>query len=373
MLVLSYLSANCKSGAERMGPSVLRAASPNTPVTPSRHLAAWMRVTHAALLLFAVGATVLGVPVGAQSTEAANKNTGSVLGRVVDTADDPVPNATVVLQGPSSDRLTELTKDDGSFAFNDVRSGTAYQITVTAEGFQEWNSSIAVEPGQDTNLNNIKLRVVAVERSVTVRYSAKEVAVQQLKAEEQQRVLGFIPNIYVVYDPHPEPLTTGMKFHLAYKNLTHPTFFVFEALWAGALQAANSPDYQQGAKGYGERFGANLAGGTTQILVGNALLPSILHQDPRYFYQGTGTRRSRARHAILSSFICNGDNGKLQPNYSQWGGTLAAAALANAYYPASNRGAGLVFRNFGTNMGLNVVLNLAQEFVLNKLTSKGKR
>ena len=69
-------------------------------------------------------------------------------------------------------------------------------------------------------------------------YSSKEIAAQQLKAEEQQRVLGFIPNTYVVYDPHPEPLTARMKFELAYKDLTHPVFFARTAAWAGVEQAA---------------------------------------------------------------------------------------------------------------------------------------
>ncbi len=233
-------------------------------------------------------------------------------------------------------------------------------------------TSVTVEPGQEKTITDVKLRILAVQRAVTVNYSSKEVATQQLKAEEHQRIFRFIPNMYVVYDPHPEPLTAKMKFHLAYKGLTHPTFFGLEAAWAGIEQAANTPDWPQNAKGYGERFGANLAGGVTEALFANAILPSLLHQDPRYFYQGTGTKGSRARHAILAPFVCKGDNGASQPNYSQMGGLLISASLSNAYYPGSNRGAGLVARNFGTNMGIHVALGLAQEFLLNKVTSKHK-
>jgi hypothetical protein len=264
-----------------------------------------------------------------------------------------------------------VTKDDGSFAFHDVAPGIAYPITIAAAGFAEWSSSVTVEPGQDKTLTDIKLRILAAHRVVTVTYSSKEVAAQQLKTEEHQRVLGFIPNIYVTYEPHPEPLTTQMKFHLAYKGLTHPTFFAFEGLWAGVEQAAHTPDYRQGAEGYGLRFGANLASGSSEALFGNAILPSLLHQDPRYFYHGSGTKGSRAWHAITAPFVCQGDNGKSQPNYSQWGGSLISASLSNTYYPSSDRGPGLVFKNFGTNMGLHVVLGLAQEFLLGKFTSKG--
>jgi hypothetical protein len=328
--------------------------------------------THLFLLIALAGGLILVVPASAQSSEAPIIKTGSILGTVVDSKNDTIPNATVVLHKPVGDPLTVVTMDDGSFAFHDVTPGIAYQITVAAEGFSEWDSSVTVEPGQEKTLTDVTLHILAVQRAVTVIYSSKEIAAQQLKAEEHQRVLGFIPNIYVTYEPHPEPLTTKMKFHLAYKGLTHPTFFAFEALWAGVEQATDMTDYRLGARGYGERFGASLASGVSEGLFANAILPSLLHQDPRYFYQGTDTKWSRARHAILAPFVCKGDNGTLQPNYSQWGGSLISASLSNAYYPGSDRGAGLVFRNFGTSMGLHVVLGLAQEFVLDKLTSKHK-
>src|SRR6516164_8121602 len=327
---------------------------------------------HLFLLIALASGFILVAPASAQSNEAPNTKTGSILGTVVDTNNDTIPNATVVLQNPVGDPFTAVTKDDGSFAFHDVTPGIAYPITIAAAGFADWSSSVTVEPGQDKTLTDIKLRIVAVHRAVTVTYSSQEVAAQQLQAEEHQRVLGFIPNIYVTYQPHPEPLTAGMKFHLAYKGLTHPTFFAFEGLWAGVEQAAHMTDYPQGARGYAQRFGANLASGSSEALFGNAILPSLLHQDPRYFYRGSGTKKSRAWHAILAPLVCQGDNGNSQPNYSQMGGSLISAALSNTYYPDSERGPGLVFRNFGTSMGLHVALGLAQEFLLGKFTSRGK-
>ncbi len=343
----------------------------NTHPSPNRPLKLLMKLTHM-LVLIALGGVIVAAPVSAQSAEVPNTKTGRILGTVVDTSDDPVPGATVVLQGAAGDHLTVVTKDDGAFVFEQTPAEISYQVTVTAEGFADWSSSVTVEPGQDKTLTDIKLRILAVQRAVNVTYSSKEVAAQQLKAEEQQRVLRFLPNIFVTYDPHPEPLTTKMKFHLAYKGLTHPSFFGLEAAWAGIQQAANTPDWPQNAKGYGERFGANLAGGATEGLFANAILPSLLHQDPRYFYQGSGTKASRAWHAFLAPFVCKGDNGRSQPNYSQIGGLLISGAIANTYYPTSNQGAGLVFRNFGTNMGLHVALGLAQEFIFDKFTSRGK-
>jgi len=336
-----------------------------------RYWEAFLSTTHLLLIVLASG-LLLVTPASGQRNEAANIGAGSILGTVVDDASDPIPGATVVLQGSAGNHLTGVTKDDGSFALHDVSPGISYQIAVAADGFADWSSSVTVEPGQEKSLGEIKLRILAVQRAVTVNYSSKEIAVQQFKAEEQQRVLRFIPNMYVTYEPHPEPLTTKMKFTLAYKGLTHPTFFMLESSWAGIQQAANTPNWPQGAEGYGKRLGASLAGGSTEMLFSNAILPSLLHQDPRYFYQGDGTKWSRFSHAVLAPFACKGDNGASQPNYSQIGGALMSASLATAYYPASNRGAGLVFKSFGTDMGIHVALGLAQEFILARFTSKGE-
>jgi hypothetical protein len=325
------------------------------------------------LVLIILGGMILVGSISAQSFEEANARTGSIVGTVVDTSDDPIPGAAVVLQGPSGDRLTVATKDDGTFAFHEAKPGITYQITAAAEGFADWSSSVTVEPGRDKTLTEVRLRILAVQRAVTVSYSSKEVATQQLKAEEQQRVLRFIPNIYVTYEAHPEPLTAKMKFHLAYKSLTSPFFFGRTVAWAGVQQARDNPsEWQQGAKGYGKRLGAGFADGITGGLISNAILPSLLHQDPRYFYQGTGTNKSRALHAIWAPFVCKGDNGTWQPNYSQLGGSLISYSISGAYYPQSNRNAGHVFETFGIDMGLHVVGGLAQEFVFNKFTSRGK-
>ena len=344
----------------------------NTLRLPGRSMASHLKRAHL-LLLIVIGAVALAVPMSAQSFTTANTITGNILGTVVDTSDDPIPGANVILQGPAGNRLTAITKDDGGFAFDQTPAGVAYQITVTAEGFADWNSSITVEPGENKTLPEIKLRILAVQRAVTVSYSSKEVATQQLKAEEQQRILSFIPNTYVVYEPHPEPLTARMKFHMAYKSLTNPFFFGRTAAWAGVQQARDNPsEWHQGAEGYSKRLGAGFADAVTGGLISNAILPSLLHQDPRYFYQGTGTKKSRALHAMWAPVVCKGDNGAWQPNYSQLGGSLIGYSISTAYYPSSDRTAGHVFQTFGIDMGLHVVGSLAQEFILGKFTSRGK-
>jgi hypothetical protein len=107
-------------------------------------------------------------------------------------------------------------------------------------------------------------------------------------------------------------------------------------------------------------------------MIGGAILPSLLHQDPRYFYKGTGTTKSRIRYALMHPFVCKGDNGTWQPNYSTLGGDLASSAISNAYHPNSNRGAGLVFTNFAIATAERAAASLAQEFLLRKFTHQGR-
>jgi hypothetical protein len=299
---------------------------------------------------------------------------GIIVGTVIDVNNDAVPGAAVVLQGPilNSPR-TAVSNNNGFFEFNGLEPGTPYHVNISAEGFASWTSAdVTLQPGQYVILTVSKLRIAQAVTTVTVGYSAEEVATEQVRIEEHQRIFGFIPNFYVSYDPNPAPLTTKLKFKLAAKVAFDPVTFIGVGIVAAAGQAGDHPDYPQGVKGYSERYGASYANGFSDIMIGGAILPSLLHQDPRYFYQGKGTNKSRALHAITSPFVCRGDNGKPQPNYSTIGGDLASAALSNAYYPASNRGAGLVFGNFLIGTGQRAAANLAQEFILRRLTSKAK-
>ena len=167
-------------------------------------------------------------------------------------------------------------------------------------------------------------------------------------------------------------LVVCLKFRLATKVMIDPVTILGVAAIAGINQAGDVPNYGQGAQGYAKRFGAAYTTGATNIMIGGAILPSLLHQDPRYFYQGTGTKKSRAWHAISSTVITRGDDGSRQPNYSTIGGDLASAAIANAYYPPSDRGPGRVVGNVLIISGERALANLVQEFVLRKITSKPK-
>jgi hypothetical protein len=246
-------------------------------------------------------------------------------------------------------------------------------VSISAQGFRSWSSpNVVLNPGQYLILSVPKLHIATALTTVNVGYSAAEIATEQVKTEEQQRIFGIIPNFYVSYDPNAAPLTTKLKFQLAAKVAFDPVTFIGVGFLAASEQAGDNPNYREGAIGYGERYGAAYANGITDIMIGGAILPSLLHQDPRYFYQGTGTNGSRVVHALTSPFVCKGDNGRWQPNYSTIGGDLASAAISNAYYPASNRGLGLFLGNFLIGTGQRAAANLTQEFILRRLTPKAK-
>ncbi len=311
------------------------------------------------------------VPVAsnAPQTSAPDPQTGTVTGTVLDVNGDAVPGATIVLEGSSvGDHPTAVANDTGYFQLKNLNPGIPYHIVVTANGFADWTSpEIILKPGQVQDLAAVNLDIATVVTTV-VAVSSETVAVEQVKMEETQRILGVIPNFYVVYDRNAVPLTSKLKFQLALRTSVDPVTFFGVGVLAGINQAADTPNYVQGAKGYGERFGAAYADGFTDIMIGGAVLPSLLHQDPRYFYQGTGTTKSRILHALSAPFICKGDNGRWQPNYSSVGGDLASGAIANLYYPASNRGVSLVFGNALITTGGRMVNGLVQEFLLRKFT-----
>jgi hypothetical protein len=263
--------------------------------------------------------------------------------------------------------------DDGTFQLNALRPGVTYVIRVSADGAATWTSEpIILQPGEALTLNDIRLRIEATD-SITVSVSRNEIATAQVQMETQQRMFGVIPNFYTVYDgANAVPLTTKLKFKLAMRTSIDPVTIGGVAFVAGVKQAAKTPDYQLGAAGYAERLGETAATGLTDIMIGGAVLPSLLHQDPRYFYQGSGSKRSRLMHALSAAVVARGDDGKSQFNASSLGGDLAASALQMAYYPQANRTALTFAGQFGLATAERTLNSVLQEFLFPRFTSKAK-
>jgi hypothetical protein len=159
-------------------------------------------------------------------------------------------------------------------------------------------------------------------------------AIEELKLEEQQRMVGIVPNFMAVNNGKALPITPAQKFQLFFKGAFDSYQFVLAGIDAGIGQAENSNrGYNQGLKGFARRYGANYGDNFDGNLWGNAVLPSLLHQDPRYFRMGHGKVLHRALYSISTTFRTRDDKGNWQPAYSNLLGNMIGAAISNVYYP----------------------------------------
>jgi hypothetical protein len=295
---------------------------------------------------------------------------GGITGIIVDNDGAFVANARITLtrEGPTSSSLVAVSGSNGSFSFANVSPGP-FKLTIARAGFATTETSGILHAGESYAAPPISL-LSGASIDVQVTATQEEVAQAQVQDEEKQRVLGIIPNFYVSYVPNAVPLTSKQKFEISWKTLIDPITFAFTGAIAGVQQSQNDfSGFGSGPQGYAKRYAASYGTTLTATLLGNAILPSILKQDPRYFYKGTGTVRSRTLYTLAMAVMCKGDNGRWQFNYSGILGSAAASGISNFYYPAANRdGAALTFENLGLSIAGSAISNIFQEFVIPKLT-----
>jgi hypothetical protein len=298
-------------------------------------------------------------------------DTAALSGTVTDTDGNVIVGARVKLhlQGSNTDNVT-TTDASGHFQFSGI-AAQHIDLSVKAEGFGVSNSSAVLQPGQVLELDPIKLGAATNQDVEVGALTQQELAEQQIHVEEHQRLAGIVPNFFVSYNWRAAPLTAKQKFELSWRTTIDPVTFLIAGTIAGIQQAQDHfIEYGEGAAGYGKRFGANYADFAIGTFVGGAVLPALFHQDPRYFYKGTGSVWARAGYAIATAVICRGDNGHWQPNYSGVLGDLAAGAASNLYYPSNDRtGASLTIQNGLISVAFDGLGNLLQEFVFHKVTT----
>ncbi len=193
--------------------------------------------------------------------------------------------------------------------------------------------------------------------------SQRQKAEQELKQQEQQRILGVVPNFNTTDLQNAAPLSPDQKFRLAFRSALDPFQFVAAGLDAALSQAENNfSGYGQGAQGYGKRVGAAYTDQFSGLFWGNAVFPTLLHEDPRYFRKGKGSFKSRLFYAMSTTLWSKSDNGTWGSNYANLAGNIAAGGLANLYYPSNDRGVGLTFQRAFTVTAEGTIGALFGEF-----------
>ncbi len=326
------------------------------------------------MLCLAAAFWVMFIP-GLASAQSADVEGGVVesspviQGTVKDDSGLAVAGAVVTLEtSASAGQRTAITDQAGGFLFPGVAPGN-YNITIGSSGFAVWTAPGVAAGPNDPSLFPV-LQVAGVSSSVNVTPPPREIAAEQLKAEEKQRLLGLFPSFFVSYAPDAAPLSSAQKFQLGWKTITDPVVLADTGIQAGIQQWRNKfPEFGQGTEGYAKRLGAQYAQRVSNIVIGHVVMQSIFHQDPRYFYKGTGSVRSRALYAIGTAFVRKGDNGHWQPDYSDVLGELAAGEISTLYYPSSSRPGKRLADDVLLGFAGRAASNLLHEFVLRRLTT----
>jgi hypothetical protein len=184
---------------------------------------------------------------------------------------------------------------------------------------------------------------------------------------DDKHIMGVVPNYATVNEPEKtytfKPLTVGQKFMTATHDSFDPFNWVVPLAYAGVYQKENEySGFGQGAAGYFKRYGALFADATISTYISEAIMPVMLHEDPRYFRLGSGTKMHRIFYAMTRVLVTKTDYDTWRFNNSEIWGNLVAAGISNLYYPAANRTVGNTFEKFGVGVVSDSAFNVLKEF-----------
>lgn len=186
-----------------------------------------------------------------------------------------------------------------------------------------------------------------------------------LKQWDENHIMGVVPNYGTVNEPEKvyEPLTVGQKFLLATHDSFDPYNWVINGLYAAVYQKENLyPSFGQGASGYAKRYAASFSDATISTYISEGIMPAMLHEDPRFFRLGEGSKLHRIGYALTRVLVTKTDAGTWRFNNSEIEGNLIAAGISNLYYPPANRTVGNSLEKFGIGVTSDAVFNVLKEF-----------
>lgn len=307
-----------------------------------------------------------------QKQTAPPRTSGSIYGLITDVNGGIVPGATIAILDPSGAVTQQVTADeDGGFRIDGLSPGR-YQLRIEATGLQTFQPpEITLAAGQNYKLPATALPIATANQTVDVVLTREQIAEGEMKDETKQRVIGIMPNFYTSYVWDAAPLNTPQKFKLSLRACTDPWVFTRTGITAGIQQAQGTfPEYGSGVSGYAKRYGAAYGDAVVGRFIGSAVLPAVFHQDPRYFYRGTGGVPRRILHALVSAVAARTDHGNIEPNYTRTLGDFTTGYISRTWHPGGQKGVTLALEDVLYGIANAAGHNLAQEFFFKKI-SKG--
>jgi len=191
---------------------------------------------------------------------------------------------------------------------------------------------------------------------------SQETAVGQPGVVQDKRIFGVLPNYRTAEGSVPySPITVKQKFTIATKDTLSPPSYILGGAFAGLSQLTNSnPSFGQGLVGYAKRYGTNTADQVIGNYMTEAIMPSILHEDPRYFRKGEGSMKSRLWYAATRVLVTKTDSGSSRFNFSEFLGNGGVAALGNLYYPDA-KGLSPTLQRAASQIGTDAISNVLKE------------
>jgi len=183
-------------------------------------------------------------------------------------------------------------------------------------------------------------------------------------AQQTKRILGIIPNFRAISaDTKLPPQSVKEKFVTATEDsFDYSAIFIPALLAVYSEQTNATPEFGHGGVGYGRYFWHTAVDQTSENYMVEFVVPSLTHEDTRYYTQGRGGFLKRTGYALSRAVVTRSDSGKEVFNVSEVVGSGAAAGLSSLYYPTRERSFGNTASEWGLDVAIDGASFVAKEF-----------
>jgi hypothetical protein len=181
---------------------------------------------------------------------------------------------------------------------------------------------------------------------------------------QTKRILDVIPNFRSVSaGQHLPPMSAKQKFIGATEDSFDYSAIFVPAVLAGYSMWRNStPEFGSGGVGYGRYLWHTGVDQTSENYMVEFIVPSITHEDPRYYTLGSGGFLKRTGYALSRAVITRSDSGNDVLNLSELVGSGASSGISSLYYPSRERSFGSVGREWGLDIAIDAASFEVKEF-----------